>query len=161
MIAIGTTSLRTPICNIERFGNLKVRMRAFIDAIDEELFETILNGPYQPLCLDPQDPAKMVPKPKNKWSDEDKRMVGIDNRGKNYLYHALEEDLFEHQFKTFEAKPGEELTEMFERFNILLIYLRMYGKVYDLEDSNLKFIKSLPYSWDSKTIAIRESKYLS
>lgn len=44
---------------------------------------------------------------------------------------------------------------------MLVNYLKIFEKVYDLGDSHMKFIRVLPNNWDSKTIAIREARLLS
>ena len=47
------------------------------------------------------------------------------------------------EYEQFEAKTDESLTDIYGRFLILLNNLLLVGKVYDLEDSNTKFLRAL------------------
>ena len=59
------------------------------------------------------------------------------------------------EYKQFEAKTDESLTEVYDRFLSLLNELSLVGKVYDFEDSNTKFLRALPEDWDTQTSIIR------
>ena len=48
------------------------------------------------------------------------------------------------EYEQFEAKHDEGLTEVYDRFLTLLNELSLVGKEYDKEDSNTKFLRSLP-----------------
>ena len=60
----------------------------------------------------------------------------------------------------FSHIPGENITSTYERFNILLNSLILYGKVHPNKKLIIKFMRSLPNKWDVKTTAIRESNNL-
>ena len=47
------------------------------------------------------------------------------------------------EYEHFEAKSDEGLTDIYDRFLTLLNNLSLVGKVYDLEDSNTKFLRAL------------------
>ena len=64
------------------------------------------------------------------------------------------------QYEYFEANPGETLTKTYDRFTQLLNKMAMYGKSYDNEDVNTKFMRALSEEWDEKSIAIREANEL-
>ena len=61
------------------------------------------------------------------------------------------------EYEHFEAKSEETMTETFDRFCKLINDLSLVNKEYDLEDSNLKFLLSLPEKWDVKTTTIRDN----
>lgn len=58
----------------------------------------------------------------------------------------------------FSYIPGEDIIATYERFNILLNSLRAFRKIYPNKDFNIKFMRTLPSKWDTKTTTIRESK---
>ncbi|KAK1373475.1 hypothetical protein POM88_029668 [Heracleum sosnowskyi] len=65
------------------------------------------------------------------------------------------------QYEAFMAKPGEDLTSMFERFSKLLTELHIHGKYYDKKELNVKFLLTLPDHLEHKTTAIREGRDLN
>ena len=64
-------------------------------------------------------------------------------------------DLLIQEYEQFEAKTDESLTEVYDRFLSLLNELSLVGKIYDFEDSNIKFLRALPEDWDTQTSIIR------
>ncbi|XP_074342514.1 uncharacterized protein LOC141680097 [Apium graveolens] len=60
-------------------------------------------------------------------------------------------------FKHFNSKPDESLTEIYDRFQKLINELSLVDKKYDLEDSNLKFFLALLEKWDLKVTLIRDN----
>ena len=77
-----------------------------MDAIDEELFETILNGPYVPtkLAPTPEDPDRTAIKLRTEWTDNEKKAVQLDKKAKNILFMSLEDELFENVVNCRTAK---------------------------------------------------------
>ncbi|KAK1388841.1 hypothetical protein POM88_017019 [Heracleum sosnowskyi] len=65
------------------------------------------------------------------------------------------------QYEAFMAKPGEDLTSMFERFSKILTELQIHGKYYDRKELNVKFLLTLPDHLEHKTTAIREGRDLN
>ena len=50
-------------------------------------------------------------------------------------------------YERYETNPDEDLTDSYDRFLNLLNKLSLTGKEYEAEDSNTKFIRSLPEEW--------------
>ncbi|KAK1366162.1 hypothetical protein POM88_041723 [Heracleum sosnowskyi] len=48
------------------------------------------------------------------------------------------------QYEHFHFKSGESLNDTFSRFQKLLNGLKLYGRVYQIKDSNLNFLRALP-----------------
>ena len=59
------------------------------------------------------------------------------------------------EYKHFEAKPDESLTDIYDRFLTLLNNLSLVGNVYDREDSNTRFLRALNEEWETQTSIIR------
>ena len=64
-------------------------------------------------------------------------------------------DVLIQEYEQFEAKTDESLTDIYDRFLTLLNNLSLVGKVYDLEDSNTKFLRALNEEWETQTSIIR------
>ncbi|XP_073130807.1 uncharacterized protein [Henckelia pumila] len=65
------------------------------------------------------------------------------------------------KFDNFKMKPGESMTEFYERVSIIIIKLNGLGKKYPNRKVILKVIRGIPKEWDVKTMAMRESKDLN
>ncbi|KAK1401859.1 hypothetical protein POM88_001464 [Heracleum sosnowskyi] len=61
------------------------------------------------------------------------------------------------EYEHFDSRLDETLTETYDRFCKLLNDLSLVDKEYDLEESNLKFLLSLPERWDLKATTIRDN----
>ncbi|KAL8134798.1 hypothetical protein AgCh_009713 [Apium graveolens] len=59
------------------------------------------------------------------------------------------------EYEHFKAKSDESLTDIYDRFLTLLNNLSLVGKVYDLQDSNTKFLRALNEEWETQTSIIR------
>ncbi|KAL8104283.1 hypothetical protein AgCh_028487 [Apium graveolens] len=62
------------------------------------------------------------------------------------------------QYEYFHSEEGESLNDTFNRFQKLLNGLKLYGRVYQVKDSNLKFLRSLPKEWKPMTVSLRNSQ---
>lgn len=67
-----------------------------MDAIDDELLDAVLNGPYVPtkIASTTEDPNKVAVKQRVEWIDNEKKLVALNKRAKNILFIALEDELF-------------------------------------------------------------------
>ncbi|KAK1377988.1 CCHC-type domain-containing protein [Heracleum sosnowskyi] len=65
------------------------------------------------------------------------------------------------QYEAFMAKPGEDLTSIFERFSKLLTELQIHGKYYDRKELNMKFLLTLPEHLEHRITAIREGRNMN
>ncbi|KAK1356144.1 hypothetical protein POM88_049400 [Heracleum sosnowskyi] len=61
------------------------------------------------------------------------------------------------EYEHFDSRSDETLTDTYDRFCKLLNDLSLVDKEYDLEESNLKFLLSLPERWDLKATTIRDN----
>ncbi|KAK1388337.1 hypothetical protein POM88_016515 [Heracleum sosnowskyi] len=61
------------------------------------------------------------------------------------------------EYEHFYSRPDETLTETYDKFCKLLNDLSLVDKEYELEESNLKFLLSLPERWDLKATTIRDN----
>ena len=88
---------------------------------------------------------------KDIWDALETRCQGTDAIKRN------RKNILTQEYEHFDSKPEESLTDVYDRFVKLLNDLSMVDKEYDLEDSNLKFLLSLPERWDLKVTTIRDN----
>ncbi|KAK1357997.1 hypothetical protein POM88_051253 [Heracleum sosnowskyi] len=89
------------------------------------------------------------------WDALEVRCQGTSAIKKNMKTILIQE--YEH----FDSRPGESLTETYDRFCKLLNDLSLVDKEYDIEESNLKFLLALPERWDLKATTIRDNYELA
>jgi len=61
-------------------------MKIFIDSIDQEIWNAIVNGPFIPKHVVDD---KQVDKPWNQWTEEEKKLVQYDRTTKNILISSM------------------------------------------------------------------------
>ncbi|KAL8133157.1 hypothetical protein AgCh_008567 [Apium graveolens] len=88
------------------------------------------------------------------WDALETRCQGTDAIKKN------KRTILTQEYEYFDSKGDESLTDLYDRFVKLLNDLSLVDKEYDLEDSNLKFLLTLPESWDLKSTTIRDNHAL-
>ena len=62
------------------------------------------------------------------------------------------------QYESFHFKAGESLSDIFNRFQKLLNGLKLYGRVYQVKDANLKFLRALPKEWKPMTVSLKNTQ---
>ncbi|XP_017217450.1 uncharacterized protein LOC108195023 [Daucus carota subsp. sativus] len=67
---------------------------------------------------------------------------------------AIRKTILTHEYEDFASKSDESLSDLYDRFVILLNDLSLVDKEYDLEDSNMKFLLALPEKWNLKVTTI-------
>ncbi|KAL8098251.1 hypothetical protein AgCh_031128 [Apium graveolens] len=65
------------------------------------------------------------------------------------------------EYEYFKSNPGEGITEVFERYNVLINNLNINGKYYSIREVNKKFLLTLPTHLEHRITAIREARDLS
>ena len=88
---------------------------------------------------------------KDIWNALEIRCQGTESIKKN------RRNILTQEYEHFEARSEESMTETYDRFCKLLNDLSLVNKEYGLEESNLKFLLSLPEKWDLKATTIRDN----
>jgi len=79
---------RPPIFNGEGYHYWKTRMQIFIEAIDLNIWEAIEIGPYVPTIVDAST-CTTTEKPRDKWTEEDRRRIQYNLKAKSIITSAL------------------------------------------------------------------------
>nr|XP_017250775.1 PREDICTED: uncharacterized protein LOC108221405 [Daucus carota subsp. sativus] len=114
----------------------KKAMNILFNGIDDDMFDSVINCPT----------AKDV------WDTIQTLCEGTDQVRENKM------QLFVQQYESFHSKSGESLNDLFNRFQKLLNGLKLYGRIYMVKDSNLKFLRALPRDWKPMTVALRQAQ---
>lgn len=84
------------MCSEEKFSIWKVKIGAFVDAIDKDHFNAILKSPFIPWkSVSAQTESdKISTKPREKYSAEDIKQISNHKRAMNILFITLDDNLF-------------------------------------------------------------------
>ncbi|KAK1356170.1 hypothetical protein POM88_049426 [Heracleum sosnowskyi] len=127
-------------------------MTMFLEATDPEYLDRINDGPHMPTKL---SHVKTVPKEKKYLTPEYISSIAKDAKVRHLLHSALDNVMSN---RVIGCKTAKEIWDALEvRFCKLLNDLSLVDKEYELEESNLKFLLSLPERWDLKATTIRDN----
>ena len=110
-------------------------MNILFNGVDSDMFDNVIN------CTTAKDV----------WDTIQTLCEGTEQVRENKM------QLFVQTYEHFHYKAGESLNDVFSRFQKLLNALKLYGRVYLVKDSNLKFLRSLPKDWKPMTVALRQA----
>ena len=82
----GNSTNRPPIFNGVGYHYWKTRMQIFIETIDLNIWEAIEIGPYIPTMVVGNT---IIEKPREQWSEEEKKLVQYNLKAKNIIASAL------------------------------------------------------------------------
>ncbi|KAL8473336.1 hypothetical protein ACS0TY_030240 [Phlomoides rotata] len=90
---------KVPMFSAEDYDDWKIRMQTHLFSMNDEMWSVIEDGPLvieKPNTSNDQttETVQVIPKPKNEWTDEDKRRANLDNIDKNTIYHTLDKTVF-------------------------------------------------------------------
>ncbi|GJR54541.1 putative ribonuclease H-like domain-containing protein [Tanacetum coccineum] len=157
-------------------ATIKESMRQYIAITDHGLWDVIINGNQLTIELTPVVGQPVTPKTfltanakrnnekalnillfaipdghllkfhdakdaKTLWASIKARFRGND------VSKKMHKNLLKQQFKTFTVGSREDLDTTYDRFQNILSMLELYGAPVSSEDTNLKFLRSLPPTW--------------
>ena len=109
----GNSINRPPIFNGEGYHYWKTRMQIFIEAIDLNIWEAIEIGPYIPTTVErvsidgsSSSESITIEKPRDRWSEEDRKRVQYNLKAKNIITSALGMDEY---FRVSNCKSAKEM----------------------------------------------------
>jgi hypothetical protein len=100
------SSTRPPLFDKDDFSGWKGRMSLFLESIDNNMPDILADGPHIPtstIVIDatvrdgqPAIPAEVRTIVKNKadWLDEDRRLVNLDVKARNFIVQAVPKDIY-------------------------------------------------------------------
>ncbi|KAI4379930.1 hypothetical protein MLD38_006166 [Melastoma candidum] len=172
----------------KNFSYWKIRMSAFVDAIDDDLWSFVEDGP-------PLLPIELQTGPDGRPTRECLRIKRLIKTAKYLMFGAMSESEFIkvstctsgkeiwdklvtmyvgtnqiretkvnfliHQYENFTMKGEESVEQMFQRLNLLVDALTHLSKYYTNSELVRKVLRILPKSWEAKKTAIEEAKDLS
>ena len=69
--------------------------------------------------------------------------------------------LLSNQYKMFKMQSNESITSWFDRYTTIVNQLNQLGRVIPEDEMVKRLLRSLPKSWRSTVVAIREAKDLN
>nr|GEU74912.1 ribonuclease H-like domain-containing protein [Tanacetum cinerariifolium] len=88
------------------------------------------------------------------WEEIKTRLGGTKESKK------MQKTILKRQYKNFAASRSKGLDKTYDRFQKLISQLEIHGEVISLEDGNLKFLRSLPPSWNTHTLIMQNKSDL-
>ncbi|XP_047314555.1 uncharacterized protein LOC124918450 [Impatiens glandulifera] len=156
-----THNEKPPMLESEAFFDWKVQMYLYLITIDDEMVTILNEGPIK------------IEKEKGEWTAEDMRRNNIDNHCRRHIFKSLDRNTFgkvrdctttkeawEMKFENIKMKPGETMNEFSDRFTNVVNELSTLEKKYNNKEIIVKALRSLPSTWDIKTMVMRESNSL-
>src|SRR4030066_1784603 len=104
----GGSSNKPPCFVGEYYDFWKIRMRAYLEAQGEEIWNVVENGPFVPTTVVNNVVQEKV---KTSWTDDDKKKVLIDKKAINMLQSAFSMDVF---FRISHCKTAKEIWDTLE-----------------------------------------------
>ncbi|GKA83260.1 putative ribonuclease H-like domain-containing protein [Tanacetum coccineum] len=179
------TAMKIPIIKKGEYDIWSMRMRQYICHTDHNLWDVIVNGDLEeepaptgetsaPPTLKTakqlaakrnQDRVKSilllaipdeyllkfhnVTDAKSLWETIKSRFRGNEESKK------MQKNVLKHQFGIFSTASNESLDKAYDRFQKLISQLEVHGAPISKENINLKFLKSLPLSWNQISLIMR------
>ena len=110
---------RPPIFNGEGYYYWKTRMQIFIQAIDYNIWEAIELGPFIPTIVNEstsETNVSALEKPRDQWSEEDRRKIQYNLKAKNIITFSLGIDEY---FRVSNCSNAKEMCDVCLPMNIL------------------------------------------
>ncbi|XP_047339897.1 uncharacterized protein LOC124943438 [Impatiens glandulifera] len=89
---------RIPMFFRENYDNWKLRMQAYLAALDNDIWYVITDDPIKIMkassTTTPDGTPEMKEKPWSEWKAEDNRKNNLDNMEKDILYKTLDDNMF-------------------------------------------------------------------
>ncbi|XP_019184864.1 PREDICTED: uncharacterized protein LOC109179841 [Ipomoea nil] len=88
------------VFSLSKFDDWRVRMYAHLSAIQDEMWDVIIDGPITVMMVNANaaaqgaDPEQLIPKPKEQLTTEERTQANLDNVARDILYKSLDESLF-------------------------------------------------------------------
>ncbi|KAL8093464.1 hypothetical protein AgCh_035369 [Apium graveolens] len=122
--------------DIEEVHKDKKAMNILFNGLDQDMFDNVINS----------QTAKEI------WDTVQLICEGTEQVRENKMQLLIQ------QYEYFHFEEGESLNDTFNRFQKLLNGLKLYDRVYQIKDSNIKFLRSLPKEWKPMTVSLRNSQ---
>jgi len=105
-MAEGASIHRSPMFSDINYQFWKIRMKIFIESINQGIWDAIINGSYTPKHI--VDDVQ-VNKPWTQWTEEERRRAQYDCNAKNILTLSLNMDEFFRVSQSFFSKENQEV----------------------------------------------------
>ncbi|KAK1403155.1 hypothetical protein POM88_002760 [Heracleum sosnowskyi] len=151
--------VKIPVLDRENYFHWKVKMRLHLISMDEGYVECIEHGPHVPMkpnasiAQEPAGAPSTIPKLRSEWTPEDIIAVHKKKKAMNILFNGLDSDMFDNVINCSTAKEIWDTVQ-----TICEGTEQLYGRVYQVKDSNLKFLRALPKEWKPMTVSLRNTQ---
>ncbi|GJX56374.1 ribonuclease H-like domain-containing protein [Tanacetum coccineum] len=160
------SSVKLPIIKKGEYTLWSMKMEQYLTNTDYALWQVIRNGdePVQTTKDENGVETEVPPKTAQAYKDKEKEKLkdaktlwaAIKSRfGGNVESKKMQKNVLKQQFENFSVSDTEGLDKSYDRFQKLLSLLEVHGAAVSNEDANLKFLRSLPSSWNNIALIMR------
>ncbi|GAV85125.1 DUF4219 domain-containing protein [Cephalotus follicularis] len=93
---------KPPFFDGNNYNHWKAKMNIFIQSLDYNLWDLIINGPDLPTSIN--ENAEKVPKPRTRYNDEDRKKVQMNAKAKHIIICATNSNEFNRVYSCVSAK---------------------------------------------------------
>ncbi|GJT15212.1 ribonuclease H-like domain-containing protein [Tanacetum coccineum] len=154
------SALKLPVLKTEEYDLWSMRMKQYLTFTDHALWEVIVNGDSVSPIASASVGAEAIPDQHLLMfygiKDAKTLREAIKTRfGGNKESKKMQKTILKRQYENFTASRSEGLDKTYDRFQKLNSQLEIHGEVISQEDANLKFLRSLPSSWNNIALIMR------
>nr|GFA08112.1 hypothetical protein [Tanacetum cinerariifolium] len=157
-------ALKLPMLKTGDYNLWSIRMEQYLTHTDYALWEVIVNGdaPAAIALVSGGDDATIPPKTtkqkiakRNELKEKSTLLFGGNKESKK-----MQETILKQQYENFAASRSKGLDKTYDRFQKLISQLEIHDEVISQEDANLKLLRSLPPTWNTHTLIMRNTSDL-
>lgn len=134
-----------PLFSDNRFNIWQARFRLFLQSVNHELWETIINNQFIPTHK-VNDEA--VDKPNSLWKNKENRKFEIDFKTKNFIAMSLNDSKFHYVYRCQTTKEIWDSLEMIYRVSPSIKQEKMNTRGKEEENKTLKCFSKLRNYWE-------------
>ena len=187
--AEGASINRPPLFTGENYPIWKVRMQIFLESVDRGIWDAVLNGPFVLVNVvnEVQEPKPFA----QWTADENRRaqydvkarniissaltldefykisvctssieILRVTHERTDDVKRARKNSLIQ-EYEMFRMQQRETIYDVQKRFTHIVNHLNGLGKTFDTDELNIKILKSLNRTWQSKVTTITKSQNLA
>ena len=133
---------RPPMFSGINYQFWKIRMKIFIESIDQGIWDAIINGPYTHFITSSLNMDEFFHVSQCKSAKEMWEVLEVTHEGTNDVKRARKHALIQ-EYELFKMKQGESIMDVQKRFTHIVNHLIGLGKEFDKEELNIKVLKFL------------------
>ncbi|GJU72316.1 reverse transcriptase domain-containing protein [Tanacetum coccineum] len=151
------TAIKLLVLNLGEFELWKMKIEQYFLMIDYALWEVIVNGDSPPpnRTIDGVEQTYPLTTAEEKLARKNELKAREKRFGGNKESKKTQKTLLKQQYENFNGSSSEGLDQTYAKLQKLISQLEILGETISQEDMNLKFQRSHPLEWKTRTLISR------